>query len=202
MATLTKTQGIAILAHQAVTHPDTVVGSAQDVSTAFAATIFCFHAPVEATANTNSGSFLIQASASASGNEDWSTVARFQAGTGTPATEAMTATEPSGETVLAVASTTGFAASDKLYIQDTGTLADSEWATCQEIATDTSINLVDGLTTGKDSADVIWNSAEIFPPCQIDLTAIGRVRVVFMHEGATGANVHVKAIMVTGDEVA
>jgi hypothetical protein len=200
MATITKTQGTTILTHQAVTHPDTVKGTAQDVSTKLAVTIYMFHASVEATANTNPGSFLVQESASSSGNEDWATIATYTAGSTTASTEAMTATEPVGETVLAVASTTGFVAGDNLYIQDTGTLADSEWGKCQEIVTNTSINLIDGLTNEKDSSDVIWNDAEIFVFDRV-LTAVGRIRVVFQHEGSTGANAHVKAIMVTGDSI-
>lgn len=201
MAAPSKTQGTVVLAHQAVTHPDTVKGSAVDVSTKFAATIVLYHALVEATANTNAGSFYVQISPSASGDEDWVTVAQYTANTGTADTEAMTATEPVGETVLACASTTGFLATDLLYIQDTGTLADSEWALCQEIVSNTSINLVDGLTNAKDSSDVIWNDANRFV-CQLDLMAVGRLRVLFIHEGATGANCHVKALMVTGDAIA
>lgn len=201
MAAFSKTQGISVLTHQAVTHPATVKGSAQDVSTKFSATIVMYHASVEAVANTNPGSFYVQMSPSSSGDEDWATVGQYKADTGTAATEAMTATEPAAETVLAVASTTDFAAGDNLYIQDTGTLADSEWGKCEQIVTNTSIDLIDGLTNGKDSSDVIWNNAEIFV-CPLDVSAIGRVRVVFQHEGATGANVHVKAIMVTGDSIA
>lgn len=204
MATFTasKTAGTAVLSHQAVTHPDTVKGSAQDVSTKVGrATIICFHGLVEATANTNGGSFYVQVSGSGSGDEDWATVAQFTAAAVTAATEAMTATEPAAETVLAVASTTGFAAGNMLYIQDTTTVADSEWGQCQEIVTNTSINLIDGLTNQKDSADVIWNEAEIFV-CTVDLMGVTRLRVVFQHEGATGANCHVKALMVTGDSIA
>lgn len=200
MATISKTQGVAALAHQAVTHPNTVKGSAQDVSTKLAATIVCFHSSVEAAANTNPGSFLVQISGSSSGDEDWATVAEFTASATTADTEAMTATEPIGETVLAVADTTGFAAADFLYVQAAGTLVDSEWARCQETVTNTSITLIDGLAVAKDSSDVIWNDADIFV-AQIDLTAVGRVRVIFQHEGATGANAHVKALMVTGDSI-
>lgn len=200
MATISKTQGTSVLSHQAITHPDTVAGSAQDVSTDLAATIVMFHASVEATANTNPGSFYVQVSASSSGNEDWVTVAKYTARATTADTEDMTATEPAGETTLAVADTTGFAAADNLYIQDAGTVADSEWGLCQEIVTNTSIILVDGLTNGKDSSDVIWNDADIFVS-QLDLTAVGRLRVVFQHEGATGANVHVKALMVVGNSI-
>lgn len=201
MATISKTQGTAVLAHQAITHPDTVKGAAQDVSTKMAATIVCYHASVEAAANTNPGSFLIQTSPSSAGDEDWATYAEFPATISTADTEAMTATEPVGETVLACANTTGFVATDYLYVQDASVVADGEWGRCQEIVTNVSINLIDGLTTQKDNADVIWNDADIFT-VQMDLTAVGRVRVIFQHEGAAGANVHVKAIMVTGDSFA
>ena len=196
--TLTKTAGTSLLTHQAVTHPDTVKGSATDVSTKIAATVFLFHASVEAAANTNGGIFRIEGSASASGDEDWVPLHQCAAQATTADTEAMTATEPSGETVLACASTTGFVAGDILYIQDTGTLADSEWARCQEVVSNTSINMVDGLTTGMDASDVIWNDAETWA-IGVDLSSVTRIRVVFQHEGAAGANCHVKATMVSLD---
>jgi len=199
MATISKSYAVA-LAHQAVTHPATVVGSALDVSTKLAITLVMSHASVEATANTNPGKFLVQVSGAASGNEDWATIYEFDATISTADTEAMTATEPIGETVLAVASTTGFVANDLLYIQDTGTLADSEWNRCKEIAAGTSIDLVDGLTNEKDNSDVIWNDADVFN-CRLELTSVGRVRVVFQHEGATGANCHIKAMAIYGDSI-
>lgn len=200
MANITKTQGTSILTHTSITHPDTVLGGDQDVTTTLAATIVMQHASVEATANTDPGSFLLQISPSSSGDIDWSTIHKFTARATTADTEAMTATEPVGETVLAVGNTAGFVSGDTLYIQDTTTLADSEWALCKEIVSNTSIDLVDGLTTEKDSSDVIWNDSDIFV-AQIDLTAVGRLRVIFMHEGATGADVDVKATMVTGDSI-
>lgn len=202
MATISKTAGIAILAHQAVTHPATIVGSVQDVTTKLAATIMLFHASVQATANTNPGKFLIQVSGAASGNEDWGTIAEFDATISTANNEGINATEPVGETALAVdAATAGFVANDILYIQDVGTVADGEWGRCREIVTDTTIDLVDGLTNQKANTDIIWNDADIFI-CQIDLTAVGRVRIIFQHEGTTGADCHVKGIMITGDSIA
>lgn len=199
MATITKSYAVA-LAHQAVTHPATVVGSALDVSTKLAITLIMFHTSVEATANTNPGKFLVQISGAASGNEDWATIAEYDATISTADTEAMTATEPIGETALAVASTTGFVANDILYVQDAGTLADSEWGRCREITGTPTIDLVDGLTSQKDSSDVIWNDADIFK-FQRDIVSIGRVRVVFQHEGATGANCHIKAMAIYGDSI-
>lgn len=192
MATPSKTAGTVLLSHQGITHPDTVKGSAWDVSTIFQVEVLLYHASVEATANTNPGSFLVQVSGAAAGDEDWITKVEITAGSGTADTEAMTATEPVAETVLAVASTTGFAAKDGLYVQDAGTLADSEWGYCQEIVANVSINLLDGLTNQKDSSDVIWNKAETWA-ISVDVGAVKRLRVAFVHEGATGANVHVKA---------
>ena len=199
MATISKSYAVA-LAHQAVVHPATVVGSALDVSTKLGMTLILFHASIEATANTNPGKFLVQTSGAASGNEDWVTVMEFDATISTADTEAMTANEGAGETVLAVALTAGFAANDVLYVEDVLTIQDGEWGRCQEIVTDTSINLVDGLTNAKAISDVIWNDADIFT-CSLDLTSVGRVRVVFQHEGAVGVNCHVKAQAIYGDSI-
>lgn len=195
-ATPNKTDSVDVLTHQSVVHPTTIVGSAQDCRTKRAVVICLYHGYVEATADTNPGKFKVQVRPDAgdgSVNEHWQTVAEFTVKGTNPDTEAMTATEPAGETVLAVASTTGFVADDLLYIQDANTLADSEWAECRKIVSNTSIDLVDGLTTQKDSADVIWNDASRFI-CALDLNGIESYRVVWSHEGATGANGHVKAV--------
>ena len=196
-----KTDSVEVLAHQAAAHPITIVGSAISCLTKRAAIIHLYHGYIEAAADTNPGKFKVQVRPDAgdgSANEHWITVAEFAAKGTTPDTEAMTATEPIGEKVLAVASTTGFVAEDLLYIQDTTTLADSEWAECQEIVGNTSIDLVDGLTTGKDDADVIYNDASKFV-CALDLNGMESFRVIWSHEGATGANGHVKALAITYD---
>jgi hypothetical protein len=205
MSTITpnKTDSVNVLTHQAATHPTTIKGDPVDCRTKRAAVLFLYHAYVEAAADTNPGKFQVQVRPDAGDAantvaEHWITVAEFQAKGTTPDTEAMTATEPAGETTLAVAATAGFVADDILYIQDTTTLADSEWNECQEIVTNTNIQLVDGLTTQKDNADVIWNDASKWVVA-LDLNGIESFRVVWKHEGATGANGHVKALAITYD---
>lgn len=203
MSTITpnKTDSVEVLAHQAATHPTTIVGSAISCLTKRSVLIFLYHAYVEATADTNYGSFKVQVRPDAgdgSATEHWSTVFTGPSKGTTPDTEAMTATEPIGETTLAVASTAGFAVDDLLYIQDTGTLADSEWAECKTFASNTNIQLIDGLTAQKDSADVIWNDATRYV-VPLDLNAGESFRVVWSHEGATGANGHIKALAITYD---
>lgn len=200
-ATPNKTDSVEVLAHQAATHPITIVGSAISCLTKRAATIFLYHGYVEATADTNPGKFLVQVRPDAgdgSVHEHWITVVELTAKGTTPDTETLSGSEAQGQTVLGVASTTGFVAEDELYIQDTGTVADSEWAKCQEVVSNTSIDILDGLTNAKDNADIVWNDASKFV-VSLDLNGIESFRVVWMHEGATGANGHVKAVAITYD---
>jgi hypothetical protein len=190
------------LAHQAATHPTTIVGSAVSCLTKRAATIFLYHGYVEATADTNPGKFLVQVRPDAgdgSVTENWVTAVELPARGTTPDTEAMTATEPVGETVMAVASTTGFAdnTEDELYIQHT-TLANSEWAKKRTYSANTSITLIDGLTNEQTNTSVIWNDASKFV-VTLDLNSVESFRVVWIHEGATGANGHVKSDYITYD---
>lgn len=201
IVTPNKTDSVSVISHQAAVHPVTIVGSAIDCRTKRAAIIQMYHGYVEAAADTNPGSFKVQVrpdTGEGTATEHWATVAQYTAKGTTPDTEAMTATEPIGETTLAVASTTGFAVDDLLYIQDTGTLADSEWAELKTFVSNTNIQLIDGLTVQKDNADVIWNDASRFV-CHLDLSGIESFRVIWSHEGTTGANGHIKVLATTYD---
>ena len=199
MAAYTQSKS-TLLTHAAVTHPDSVEGTSVVMATYLNAVIVCWHALVEATANTNPGTFRVFGSLDAADDENWFHILDIDASNATAATEAMTATEPAGETVLAVASTTGFAAKDNIYVQDTGTLGDSEWHTVDKIVANTSIDIMMGLTNQKDSSDVIWGSAQQFTvPLPGNLS---RVRVDFSHEGAVGANCHIKAEILINTAIA
>jgi hypothetical protein len=74
----------------------------------------------------------------------------------------------------------------------------SEWKYCYEV-TGTVFNLADNLTNAKDSNDVVWE-AEVFTAL-LDLDGILRIRVLFIHEAATGPNVHVWGQMTTADDI-
>lgn len=183
---------------QAATNPVTIVGTAVVVATVEDAVVFCDHALVENTANTNAGVFKIQGSPDASGNR-WTDMATNTAATGTAVTEAFTATEPIGETVCAVASTTGFTGEVDVYVINT-TLANSEWAFTQEISADASITLIDGLEGEQTAAaSSFWNLSEHFVD-SISCLGLRRLRVVFTHEGATAANAHVRASIMISDK--
>jgi hypothetical protein len=197
----TKTDSVEIIAHQAAVHPTTISSSIINVATKRRVSLFLYHAYVEATADTNPGRFVVEVrpdDGASSTNENWVIKWQGRAKGTTPDTEAMTATEPVGETSLAVASTTGFAIEDLLYIQDTGTLADSEWGICKKFVANTNIQLLHGLTNQKDAADVIWNDASAWN-IELDLDAHESFQVHWQHEGTTGANGHIKVLAIYQD---
>jgi len=200
-STPTKTDSVEVLAHQLGTHPCVLKGSAIDCRTKRAAVIFLYHGYIEAAADTNPGTFKVQVRPDAgdgSATEHWITVAEYVAVGSTPVVEDLTATEPIGETVMTVADEEPFASGDLVYLVDTTTLAASEWGEVLKVVVNTSIDLVDGLTTEKDSADKIWNDASKFV-CALDLNAMESFRVIWCHGGAAGANGHVKALAITYD---
>lgn len=187
-----------VLAHTAITHPDTVKGAAIGVSDKISAMFLFYHATAEAAANTNPGFFSLKVSGAVSGDDDWFEIYRQYALVTTGDTEEMTAIEPIGETVLAVASTTGLVTPGQtIYIQDDDTLAQSEWHMIQEYASNASVTIVNGLKYEKAIGDTIWTIAER-TPFFLDLSAIGRIRCDFIHEEAVGANSHVKVLGIYG----
>jgi hypothetical protein len=195
------TDDTLLLSHQLITHPDSKYGAPLDVETKWWALIDMSAGFIEAAANTNPGKFIIQTSARSSGDEDWIDAYTAEIPeTGTPADEALTNTETLGTKVLRVAATTGFAALNDIYILDASVLADSEWAKVETIVAATSIDITDGLTTGKDSADTIFGSA-FRDSIGLDLRSVSRIRAIFMHEGVAGANMHVKVQISTFDSV-
>ncbi len=184
-----------LIAHALVTHPNSIEGTPVSVATFLDGEITMWHALVEATANTNPGTFRIFTSMDAAGDDAWVHKLDIDMTIDTPATEDFTASEAAGEKVLAVASTTGFAAKDNIYAKDVNVLAQSEWHTVDKIVSNTSIDIMIGLEFQKDAPgtdDIIWGSAQQFT-VPWSFSGISRIRVDFSHEGTTGANAHVKA---------
>lgn len=191
MADLTQSKS-TIIAHQAVTNPESAKGSAVDVRAALDALIIMRHAYIEAVDPGGiEPTFHVMASLDQTASppaDSWFKIVSFKATDpgAAPATEAMTATEPAAETVMAVASTTGFAAGDEIYIRDTTTEADSEWHVVDKIVTNTSVDIVEGLVNQKDSADIIWGSAQTF---RLAVPGnIGHINVYYSNEGSSAPN--------------
>lgn len=189
MADYTQSKSV-IIAHQAVTNPESVTGSAVSVASSLSGTIVCRHAYIEALDPGGiEPSFHIMGSHDASGDDAWFEILELTCVDpgAAPATEAMTATEPIGETVLAVASTSGFAAGDNIYVQDTVTEADSEWHKVDRVVTNTSVDIYNGLVAQKDSSDVLWGSAQAFA-VSLSFQGFSRINVYYSNEGSSAPN--------------
>jgi len=198
MAVYQQTAVADAIAHQHVTHQNSVYGADIIASAGFTAGalwayIHMFHGFTEAASNADPGSFYVQTSLEGAGVDDaWANVAIFPATIVTPSDEALDAQEVAGTSVLAVTATAGFVANDLIYITDSSADNLSEWHQIDIIDTNVSINLVDDLDNQKEIGDTIFSDAEHFT-FPLDLSGIAKWRVIFKHEGTTGANVAIRA---------
>lgn len=207
MATISKTQGTSILAVQSIASNAVLISSAQDVSTKLAATVFIHFGRRSDSALTEGVQIRIEASAKSSGDGQWFPLAQFITQVQAVTHQAVSGTCNAGQAVIAMASTTGMSADwasasspigNLVYI-DNGTIGNSEFQRVKLVTLNTSITLEDNLTNAQTSSNV-YQSAEIFS-AQLDLTAIGRLRVV-VNAYNTGVAVAAEAFMVTGDSIA
>lgn len=188
MADWTKSDSADAITHQEVTHPATVLGGDIAVAADDAVSFVLRWSSIEAAANTNAGSFLIQGSDKTSGDENWAIITEISTPTGT-ATKADldSGGEAGGQTVIGVSTTTGMAAGEWIYIEDTTTAVNSEWCLVVSIVTDDTVEVVDGIANAKDNADDSWSDAQVVV-VNVDVHSLQYVRVIYQAEGATGAD--------------
>lgn len=197
MASITKTQGTSLLALASIASNTVSVGSAADVSTKLAATVFIHFGRRAASALTEGMELRIEASAKSSGEGFWWPLAIFKTQIAAAEAEAVSGTVSAGTNVITVAATANLTAGDIIYI-DNGTIANSEWGRIKSIVSNTSVTIEDNLVNAQTGA-TIYDQAEMFV-AQLDLTAVGRIRVV-ANGCNTGQAVAVEAFMVTGDSI-
>ncbi len=198
MATISKTQNTSILSLQSVASGGVVVSSAQDVSTKLAATIF-IHFGRRATAALTSGVRIrVEASSQSANDGYWFPLASFTTGTAAASSITPSGSAASGQKVISTTTTTGFSVYDQVYIDDT-TIANSEWGRVNIVTASTSITLIDNLIQTHATTARVYNQAEFYT-AQLDLTAIGRIRVVY-DASNSGQATAIEVIMVTGDSI-
>lgn len=194
-----------LLSHQLLTNAATaaglsVVGTEVDVRTWIAARAYLYHALIEAATNSPGVEYKLQGrwSTGASVDEDWVDLLVFTSNTNAGVASEISGSEAAGQTTIAVDAdpTATFTPGIEIYIEDTGTLANSEWGRVAISATAADIiTLVDGLTNAKDAADTIWSGAQTFQGV-VDLSGISWVRMIVQGFDTTGADIHFKAEMV------
>lgn len=208
MANIVKTQGISILALQSIAHEGVVISSAIDVSTKLAATVFIrFGRRSGSLFSTGWPNFRIEASAQSTGNDAWLPLAMFQpsigtsySGTSTIAARNLNGEHAAGATELLIkVATTNLAAGDLIFIEGSS-IEYSEWARVRKVVPGTfTVTLEEGLINTHQDNSPIYDQAELFV-AQLDLTAIGRIRVV-ADNAYSGQPIAVEVQMVTGDSL-
>lgn len=197
MAVINKTAGTSVLSLQSVAASTVLISSAQDVSTKLAASLMIFFGRRATTAAGAGVNIRVEASGESSGDKSWVALYTFTTNFATCENEALTSTVSSGQAVLTMANTTNITVGDYLYIDNT-TIANSEWGRVKAVSSNTSATIEDNLANAQTSS-TIYDSAEQFI-CQLDLTAISRIRIVVDGASYTQAFA-IKVLMVTGDSV-
>lgn len=198
MATVTKTQGIVVLPLQIVAADTVVTSDPVDVSTAFSGSVFIHFGRTDTTGTLDAAALIrIEASADDTGNNQWFPLVNFRSNRTTPASEVLTSTIAAATKTLTMASTTGFARGDVILIKNS-TFANSEFHRIVAVTTNTSVTIIDGITNSQ-TGSTIYNQAEMYVS-QLDLTAIGRIRVV-ADCSDTGRETAIAAYLVTGDSI-
>jgi hypothetical protein len=203
VTTPTKTAGTALLAHTQQATATVTVGSAVDVSGKLLGRIYAKLGRSATTAFTNEMTFRLEASAKASGNDEWFPILTWRSGFGKTAAVAPTVNDASfnaGDTSFTISSATSIVAGSLLYFRETGTPANSEWCRVAGVS-GTTITLEEATTRNHTNGITVTNLAEYFS-WDVDLSALSRIRlVVDSASAASGVTADVIAWLTTLDSV-
>lgn len=202
-STPVKTQAGVLLAHTQVATAVMTLGSAIDVSGKFAGHFSVSMGRTVATALTNEVSFIIEASAKSSGNDEWYPLYQWTSLSGKTASSSTTVNDAAfaaSDTTFVVTSAAVIIAGDNLYLRETGTPANSEWVTVLSMS-GTTVTLREAVTRGHTNGINVADLAERFS-FDLDLSACGRIRlVVDTATAASGQTVDVIAWITTFDSI-
>lgn len=206
MATTTasKTAGTALLAHTQQATATITIGSPVDVSSKLGpATAIVKMGRSVATALSNQVRFRIDTSAKTSGNDEWVPLVEWTSQFGTTAASASTVNDGAfnaADTSFTITSATGFAAGDQIYLRETGTPGNSEWARVLSVVS-TTVTMEEAVTRSHTNGIAVTDLAESFS-IPLDLAGQVRIRlVVDTASAASGQTVDVIGWLVTMDSL-
>ncbi len=172
-----------------------VKGTEVSVQNAIRGVISLFNGFHEVGANAGPQKWIIRTSGSASGDDTWGIWQTVNITfTGTTKIEPLTATEAAGVSSIAVAATADYVAGDEIFIHDGNDATQSEWGIVNNVVVNTSIELVDGLTTGKDSGDDCFDNPQI-NHIPIELEGMMRLQVLYSNRAVNGMHTSIKALL-------
>jgi hypothetical protein len=168
-------------------------GNTKDATGWYAAAIKIWFALTNLTAHTGTR-FIVQVSATTSGDEDWTDLYEWISITGTGNTEVITNNPLAAAGVtITVADTTGYTVNGSWrFLEDVSTFANSEWVFQTAYVANTSITIIDGVTREHAVNSIMNSIAKTYVAPIPDWTV--RVRVLYDNTyDADGATVAVKA---------
>jgi hypothetical protein len=174
MSSYTKTANQTLIALQKIAANGVVVGTPVNVSSKLGGLIYARFGRRSASAATAGVNIRLEASSKDSGDNSWFPFAILT--TAYAACQSQTlGTTAAGQKVLAMASTTGIAAGDVLFI-DNAADANCEWGRVSSIVANTSATIEDNLINAQ-TGNTVYDSAEIYAPIALPEGAV-RVRAV------------------------
>lgn len=198
--TINKTVGTSLVAWADVATANVSVGTALDVSTKLAATVFAQLGRRSGTAFTAGWpNIRIEASAKSSGNDAWVPIATFQPAVGASiANTTLNGAVSAGASSFVVTSGTNIAAGDVLFLKG-DTDAGNELVRVKSVS-GTTVTPEENVTNAHASGNALTDQAESYV-AQLDLTAISRLRAVVDNAGS-GQTIAAQVLCVTGDSLA
>lgn len=198
MAIINKTDAQQVLDTQEIAGSSQVKAALPAVNTKLAALLQLWFGRCADASGVVGVTFRLEVSSEPSGDGFWSPVYRHVTDFVAADPEAVSGTAAAGQPTLNVASTTGFAVGQVVFIRNT-TPANSEWGRIKSMVANTSITLEDNLLFAQ-TGSTIRNRAEIPNAIALDLTPIKRLRLVV--DGSQFTQLFaVRARLVTGDSI-
>lgn len=200
MATPVKTQGTTLLAWQDIASAAISIGTALDVSTKFAGTVFARLGRATGSAFTSGWpNVRIEASALSSGNNEWIPLVVFQPAVGTSiAATTLNGAILAAATSCVVTSATNISVGDILFIGDSSA-ANYELVRVKSVS-GTTVNFEEACTNAHSNGAVVTDQAEMWI-ATLDLSSVGRIRAVGDNLNS-GQGIKVEVLVTTMDSVA
>lgn len=191
---------VSVLAHQNVALGANAVGDSVDVSTYLGGVLYLRQANIGTTANLVAGSDYIDVQVSPDDDDNnWHSFLRLIPNATASATTTIAGDEAIGETVLAFTSGASFSAGEYIYIKDDTDVASSEWNEVVAVATN-DVTVLNPIVVAKVANDDVYDNASRWSVF-MDFAGIKRLRVVVVHQGATGSDWRVEATLCAATDI-
>jgi len=185
----------ALDATQEIAQGAVIEGATTSVADAYDAVLQIWWALTTGTAHTGT-KVIVSHSTDITGDEDWAELCSIIFGVGTTNLENVTTNVTAGDTKLVCASTSGYTAGTRIFVEDANVFANSEWVFLTGITSNSSVTTMDGMTRSHTNTPVMNSVAGTVTPIAIPM-ATQRIRVIYDNSyDSDGSTVAIKSELV------